>query len=90
MKTNQLTKIANLPGSGGGCMSALPAEVVEQPAPVPAGAPAAITPPPPATHTEATITMETMAELGRNLDRMKSREAARRQGFESFEYTERN
>lgn len=28
---NNLTKIASLPGSGGGCMSALPAEVNEQP-----------------------------------------------------------
>lgn len=88
MNTNHLTTIAALP-SGAGARSALTAEVGKTPAPVPAVAPAAIAPPP-ATHTEPTITMETMAELGRNLDRMKSREAARRLGFEPFEYAERS
>lgn len=75
-----LTTTASLP-SGAGCSSAPPPEVVERPAP--ATMPAAPQP-------EPTITMETMAALGRSLDRMRSRAAAQRQGFEPFDYAERN
>lgn len=87
MTTNHLTTIAALP-SGAGSRSALPAEVARM-IPAPVAAPAAA-PQPAAPHAETTITMEGMEELGQNLDRMHSRDAARRQGFEPFDYCERS
>lgn len=86
MTTHHLTTIAALP-SGAGSRSALPAEVAEIPTPVAAPA---VAPQAEATHTEPAITMETMEEIDRCLARMKSRDAARRHGFEPFDYAERN
>lgn len=85
-----LTTIAALPGSGSGCMSSLPPEKTASPkvqmraAYFEEALQSAETAP------EAVITEEGMDQLGRNLERMRSKGTPDRQGFEPFGYTERS